>query len=179
MDSVQHEKRFINQKYLSTDHFNYNFNSHLLNKYKLDENEYYDDHYKKIYDFLSSKFNAMEKINLDYECLIEDENAEKKVNINKIKLPRSQHSKTKKYNNSLKKKNNKKNHSKKKSKNRSNNKNIIINRDGKIKNPKLRRIDSVDIINLDFDKEIKEKELDNFFSNKVLLNSIINEIKGK
>ena len=175
MEPVLHEKLFSNQKHFSTD----NFNNHLLSKYKIkeSENKLHDEHYEKICEFLSSKFKAMEKINLEDEFLVEDENEVKKVNIDKKMLQKSEHPKNKKDSNSLKKKTIKKNRSRKNMKSKSNTKNIVINYDGKIEKPKKQRIDFVNIKNLDLDKEIKGKELDKFFSNKTLLNSIINEIK--
>ena len=60
-----------------------------------------------------------------------------------------------------------------------NSKNIIINHNGKVEKPKIESIDLISNINFDEIKEIKEKELIKFFSNKTLLLSIINEMSGK
>ena len=72
-----------------------------------------------------------------------------------------------------------KKNSRKNSRNKNNKKNIILNHDGKIEKAKIENIDLIDVINLDIDKEIKEIESNKFFSNKNLLNSIINEMKEK
>ena len=129
---------------------------------------------------MNSKLEAMEKINLEDECLLEDQIETRKINTDKKKLTKKEFSKRKKYSNSVKKIKNKKNNSRKTSKNESNNKNMVVNHNGKVENLKIENIDLVDVINFDVDNEIKEKELRKFFSSdKTLLNSIINEMKEK
>ena len=178
MKSIKHENSNCNQNLLSIDHnitdFKFYSHCHLCSKFKVDENE------KKFLDFVNSKLEAMEKINLDDECLLEDQIETRKINTDKKKLTKKEFSKRKKYSNSVKKIKNKKNNSRKTSKNESNNKNMIVNHNGKVEKPKTENIDLVDVINFDVDKEIKEKELRKFFSSdKTLLNSIINEMKEK
>ena len=182
MESDSHEKSSFDPKHLLSDH----------NKYKKDENEKklfdfisntkkfkiksYEEHNKEVSDFLSSKQEAMEKINLDDECF-ENESQNKKIEIDKNVFRKSKHSKSKKDRNYSKKTNkyNKKSSSKKSS-NSSIYKNIIINHNGKIFRTTIERIDTVDVLNFDIEKEIKEKELKNFFSDRFSLSSIINEM---
>ena len=178
MKSITHINSNFNQNLLSIDYniidFKFHSNSHLSSKYKADENE------KKFVDFMNSKLEAMKKIILDDECLMEDEIETRKINTDKKLLPKKEDSKRIKDSDSIKKIRNKKNNSRKNSKNESNNKNMIVNHNGKVEKPKTENIDLVDVINFDVDKEIKEKELRKFFSSdKTLLNSIINEMKEK
>ena len=178
MKSITHENSNCNQNLLSIDHnitdFKFYSHCHLRSKFKVDENE------KKFLDFVNSKLEAMEKINLDDESLLEDQIETRKVNTDKKLLPKTEDSKRKKYSNSVKKIKNKKNNSRKTSKNESNNKNMVVNHNGKVENLKIENIDLVDVINFDVDNEIKEKELRKFFSSeKTLLDSIINEMKEK
>lgn len=136
----------------------------------------FDEHHKEVVDFLSSKLKAVEKMNLDDECSV-GEIEIRKIEIDKDVFPKSEHVKRKKYNffvEKIKKKNSRKN-----SRNKNNKKNIILNHDGKIEKAKIENIDLIDDINLDIEKEIKEIESNKFFSNKNLLNSIINEMKEK
>ena len=180
---------------------------YLFSKYKMDENEeklfdFISDkeklniniyHNHQISDFLFSKFKAMEKIDLDDECF-EGEIETRKININKNAFPKSKkfknekiinlpEKKTNNHNYSPKKPRNKNNNNNyylhKKSENKNSNKNIIINHNGKVEKPKIESIDLISNINFDEIKEIKEKELVKFFSNKTLLLSIINEMSGK
>ena len=139
-----------------------------------DKNQLLIDHKseKNFLDFLNSKLEAMEKINLDDECLFETEIETKKLNKNKNVLRKSKHLKSIKCSNSTKKIKN--------SKNKSSNKNTIVSHNGKIEKAKIENIDSVDVTNLDVKKEIKEKDLNKFFSsNKTLLISILDEMKNK
>ena len=54
---------------------------------------------------------------------------------------------------------------------------MVVDHSGKVKKAKIENIDLVDVTNMDVDKEIKGKDLINFFSsNKTLLNSIVNEM---
>ena len=126
----------------------------------------YYEYEKIIFDFLSSKFEAMEKMNLNDECLFEDELESKKFNPNKNEVPKSKDPKNKKT-------------KKKSSPKKSENKNIILNKNGKAKKTKIESIDLVDVHNLNIDKEMKKKDINEFFSDKILLNSIINQIKDK
>ena len=146
-----------------------NLDNHLFNEYKIDENE------KKLLDFWNSKLEAFEKMNLDDECLIEGETEIKKADFDRNIIPKSEQ----KNNNSPYKKKAKKSHSKKKSENKVNNKNMIINHKGEIKKVKMESNDLGDVINLSISKELKKNDLVQFFSNQTLLNSIINEMKGK
>ena len=145
-----------------------NLDNHLLNDYKIDENE------KKLLNFWNSKLEAIEKMNLDDECLIEGETEIKKVDLDKNIIPQSEI----KNNNSPNKKKAKKNHSKKRSLIKVNNKNMIINHNGEIKKVKMESNGLGDVINLSISKELKKKDLNQFFSNQTLLDSIINEMKG-
>ena len=176
MKSITNEESNFNPNLLLTENNIIDFKSYsdnlLRNRYKIDENE------KKFQDFINSKLEAMEKIKLDDENLIESQIEKIKIDSGEKLFPRSELSKGKKSRNSIKKIKSKKNTLKKNSKNERNNKNKIINHKGKVKKTNIESIDSVDIINLDIDKEIKKKELNQFFSsNKTLLNSIINEMK--
>ena len=113
----------------------------------------------------------MEKMNLDDECCLEGKIEIKKVYIDKNIFPKSHHSKNIKNNISPRKKNIKA-QSPKKSGNK-NNKFIIINDNGKIEKP-----NSIEnnLINLNISKERQKKELINFFSDKTILDSLINEM---
>ena len=153
MEPITIEKSSFNHKYLS-------------NKYDDDENE------QKLQDFLSSKLEAMEKINLCDDFFIEGEAEIKKDNLDKNDL------KIRKSSNSPKKKI-KKIHSKKKDESKKNNKNMIINHNGEIEKLKMESKDLVGVVNLNVVKEIKNTKLDQFFSNQNLLISIISEMKGK
>ena len=175
MKSVSQKKATSYQTQLLIDHniIDFKFYSviHLRSKFNLDENE------KKLLDFLNSKLEAMEKINLEDECLIEGDIETQKINKDKNVIPKLEQSNSIKVNNSTKKIKNKKNNSRKNSKNKSNNKYMVVDHSGKVKKAKIENIDLVDVTNMDVDKEIKGKDLINFFSsNKTLLNSIINEM---
>ena len=126
---------------------------------------------KEIYAFLNSKLKLMEKMNLDDECCLEGKIEIKKVDIDKNIFPKSHHPKNIKNNISPRKKNIKA-QSPKKSGNK-NNKFIIINDNGKIEKP-----NSIEnnLINLNVSKERQKKELINFFSDKTILDSLINEM---
>ena len=216
MQPVPYKKSCYDSKKLLIDHniidFKFYANSQLRKKYVPDENgkkllDFISDKEKfkiksfnenKILDFLSLKFKAMEKLNLDDECS-EGEIETRKININKNVFPKPKHSnikkgskspkKTIKFKNSFsskksensksqKKTNKFKNlHSSKKSEKKNNNINIIINNNGKIAKSDMESIDLVDVINIDISKEIKEKESDKFFSNKFVISSIISEMK--
>ena len=121
----------------------------------------------------------MEKINFDDDYLIEGETDTKKVNMDKNEIRKSKHSKSRKSNNSKNKKKGKKNHSRRKSENKNNNQNIIIKHNGLIEKCKMESKDLSDVANLDVSREVKKKELNQFFSNQTLLNTIIKEMKGK
>ena len=185
MNCVSHKRFSFNPDDLLIDHtIDVKFNSdiHLSNKHLKDENEQkllyfisdkekfnikpYYSHVETV-DFLSSKLRAMENMDLDDECS-EGKIETKKINIDKSVFPKSKHSENKKCSSPKKK------HSKEKSNNKKNNKNIVVNADGKVEQSK---IDLLDDSNLDFNKEIKKKELNYFFSSKTLLISIINEMK--
>ena len=171
MEQVFHEKFSFNPKQKTYNNIGKKKNlDNNYNKYEIDENE------KKLLDFWSSKLEAMEKMNLDDEYFIEGEIETRKFNLDKKEFPKSEHSKSRKSSNSPKKRKIKKNHSRKKTEIKKNNKNMIINHDGKIEKTKMKRKDLIDIIVL---KEIKEKEISQFFSDKNLLNSIINEMKDE
>ena len=177
MESVSHKKSSFNKNKLFIYHNN-DFKSHsngnLLRKYKIDEDE------KKFLDFLDSKLEVMEKMNLDDECLVEGEIEMRKININENVLPNQKHPKSKKDSNSAKKIKKKKKHSRKSPENKKNVKNMIVNYKGKVEKTNIESIDLVDVINLDVEKETKKKDLKLFFSsNKALLNSIISEMNDK
>ena len=169
--------------------FKFHSDYYLFRKHKKDENEqkllhfisdkekfkikpYYD--LNEVYDFLSTKYKAMETIDLDDECCSEGKIETRKININKNIFPKSKHSKNIKSSVSPKNKINQNN-----SKNKSNNKNIIINKNGKIEKSSMKSIDLIDENNFEISKEINESELDQLFSDKALLTSIINEMKGE
>ena len=178
MESIPHKKSTFNQNKLLICHNIRDYKSFsnciLLRKYKIDEDE------KKFLDFLDSKLEVMENMNLDDECLIEDEIETRKTDINKNVLPNSEHSKSKKSKNSAKKIKNKKKRSRKSPESKNNNRNMIVNYKGKVEKTKIENFDFIDVINLDVDKEIKKKDLRLFFSsNKDLLNSIISEMNDK
>ena len=59
------------------------------------EKSYYE-YDKELCNFLSSKFEAMEKMNLNDECIFEDELESKKISANKNILSKSKDSKHKK-----------------------------------------------------------------------------------
>ena len=128
----------------------------------------YYEHEKEIFDFLSSKFETMEKMNLNDECPFEDELKSKKININKNVVPKTKESKSKKRKQKSPQK-----------KSESKNKNIIVKSNGNVKKMKIESIDLIDVDNIDIEHEMKKKDSSSFFSNKTLLSSIINEIKGK
>ena len=112
MQFISDEKSSFNPKHLLIDHniidFKFYSDSHLRCNYKLDENEkklldFISDKEKfkiksfsenQIFDFLSSKFKAMEKMNLDDECF-EGEIEIRKINIDKKVFPKLKHSKIK------------------------------------------------------------------------------------
>ena len=149
----------------------YQFDSHFINKYKVDENE------KKLLDFFSSKFIAMEKIILEDDYFVEEEIETKKVKTDKNLFPKSEYSKSRKSCDLANKRKNKKRHSRKKFHNKNNNENIIVNADGKIGKPKIENFDLVDIVDYDVEAETKKTKFSHFFSNQTLLTSILNEMK--
>ena len=118
----------------------------------------------------------MEKMNLDDESCVEGEIETRKINIDKSIFPKSKHSKNKKDGVSPRKKINKKKNSEKNSENINNNKNIIVNANGKIEKLNMKDINLTEAIHSDFGKEIKDKELNQFFSDKTLLDSILSEM---
>ena len=124
---------------------------------------------------LSSKLKAMEKMNLNDECL-EGKIETRKISIDKNIFPKSKYSKNKRGRISAKKSISTNKHSRKKSKNKGNDKNIIINVKGKIEKSSMKSIDLINGIDFCINKE---KELNQLFSNKSLLTSIINEMKNK
>ena len=194
MKSDFHKTCSFNPKYLLIDRIiNFKYNSVIPSfiNHEKDENEkkifdFISDKKKfeiksnndqnEIYDFLISKYNAMETIKLDDECFLE---IETKKNIDENVPPTSKLEKNKKGSISQKKRTNKKNHSRKKSKKKNTNKNIVLNVNGKIDKSRMKNIDFIDDVNFDVKKEIKQKEINNFYSDKSLFNTIINEIKGK
>ena len=131
---------------------------------------------KEVVDFLSSKLKAMEKMNLDDESCVEGEIETRKINIDKSIFPKSKHSKNKKDSVSPRKKINKKKNSEKNSENINNNKNIIVDANGKIEKLNMKDINLTEAIRSDIGKEIKDKELNQFFSDKTLLDSILSEM---
>ena len=168
MESVSYANSYFNPRQNAHNNIVNNLDNHLHSIIKIDENE------KKLLDFLNSKLEAMEKIDLDDECFVEGETEIKNVNLEKNLIRKSKHSKSEKSYNSPNKKKNKRNQSRKKSENKSNNQNMIIKHNGKIEKYKMESNELSDVINLDIDKEVKKKELNQFFSNQNLLNSIIN-----
>ena len=173
--------------------FEYHYDIHLSNKLKIDENEkklfdfisdekeskigpYYGQ--KEIYNFLNSKLKVMEKMNLNDECCFEGKIETRKINVDKNVFPKSKQSKSTNCSNSPRKKINIKSHSPKKFWNK-NNKFIIIDVNGKIEKSKNFEKDEVNDANSNSKKKRKEKEMLNFFSDKTLLDSIINEMKDK
>ena len=173
MEPTCHEKTSFSPKLLLIDHNIIDFDSHLLNKNKIDESE------KNLIAFLNSKLEAMEKINLDDDNFIEGEIQTKNSNIDKNIFLNIEHSKSRKSSEAPNKKRTKKSHSRKKSESKSNNKNMIINHNGRIEKFRMESKDLNDIVHMDIDKEIKEKDCNQFFSNRNLLNSIINEMNDK
>ena len=185
MDHISHKKSSFNN--LLIDHniidFKYHSHDYLHNRYKIDENEKklidfisdnkifkiksYYEHQKEDFDFLNSKFETMEKINLDDKCLVEGEIETKNSNIDKIIFKKSEFSYDKNNINSSENKVNIKNISSKKSENKINKKNIIIKANGKIEKSNIESIDLIDVVNLDIDKEIKRKNRINFLVIKI------------
>ena len=149
----------------------YQFDSHFINRYKVDENE------KKLLDFFSSKFIAMEKIILEDDYLVEEEIETKKVKTDKNLFTKLEYSKSRKSCDLANKRKKKKRHSRKKFHNKNNNENIIVNADGKIGKPKIENFDLVDIVDYDVEAETKKTKFSHFFSNQTLLTSILNEMK--
>ena len=196
MKSGFRKKSSFHPNHLSVNHvinFKYHSDTHLPSKHKKDENEqklfdfisdkekfkikpYFNQ--KEFVDFLSSKFKAMEKMNLDDECHFGKIEI-KKINIDKNIFPKLKQSKNKNKNFSPQKKRTNKNFSKEKPKNKSNNKNITINENGKIEKSSMKSIDLIDEVNFYTNKDKKGRELNQLFSNTSLLASIINEMKGK
>ena len=182
MDSLSNEKSSIKQTNLLSNHnvidSKFYSNTHLRSKFKIDDCEkkllkFISDKEKfkiKIYEedqflvFLNSKLVAMEKIDLDDECL-DGEIKTKKINIDKKEFPKQKHSKSEKKIYFPKREANKKN--------------VIINRNGKVEKSEIECFNLDDDIKYVVDREIKKKELSKFFSDKTLLNSIINEMKDK
>ena len=178
MKAVLNKRASFNSNDLLIDHIinvTYYSDNHLSNKNKKDEDEqkiidfisdknkfkikpYYNQ--LEVVDFLSSKLKAMEKMNLDDECS-EGKVEIRKIDIDKNVFPKSKHSKDKKSSNFPEKTKNHKKNSRRKSKNKKSDK----------------ESDSLEDINLTINKDKKEKELSNFFSDKSLLVSIINEMK--
>ena len=178
MKPVFHKRVSFNSNDLLIDHIidvKYYSNNHLSNMHTKDEDEqkiidfisdknkfkikpYYNQ--LEVVDFLSSKLKAMEKMNLDDECS-EGKVEIRKIDIDKNVFPKSKHSKDKKSSNFPEKTKNHKKNSRRKSKNKKFDK----------------ESDSLEDINLTINKDEKEKELSNFFSDKSLLVSIINEMK--
>ena len=195
MDSLFNGKSFFNQKDLLIDHniinFQYNSDNNLSCKYEINEKEkklhdlifgkenfeikpYYGQ--KERYDFLLSKLKAMEKMDLDDECCVEGEVQIRKINIDKNIFPKSNRSKDNKGSISSKKGNCKKNAKKKSGK--KNKKNILTNEKFKIgRSNNMKVIGLFDEANLYINKGVQKNT--NFFSNKSLLKSIIDEIDGK
>ena len=105
MEPTSPEKSSINSKNLQ------NAGNHLPNEYEIDENEKklidfiskkekfkiksYYEHEKDIFDFLSSKYQAMEKINLDDEYFLEGEIKTKTNKENKNLISKSKNKKNK------------------------------------------------------------------------------------
>ena len=194
MEPNFHKKTSFNPKHLLIDHniIDYKFqpkSNFSSCKFKIDESEqkllnfisdkekfkiksYFDQ--KGTYDFLSSKLKAMEKMNLDDYCS-EGKFEIKKIEIDKKVFPKSKYSTKSKDNISSKKKVNINNNSRKKS-GKKNSKNIVIKADGTIEISKMKN--KIDDFNLDVNRELKQKEINKFFSDKTLLDSIINEMKG-
>ena len=196
MKSGFNKKSYFHQNHLLIVHiidFKYLSDNLLLKKRKNDENEqklldfisdkekfqiksYYD--HKEVIDFLSFKLKAMKRLDLDDFC-IEGKIEIKKIDINKISFPKFKHLKIKKYTISPKKRRDEQKYLSKNSKNKSNNKNIIINVNGKIERSSMKSMDLVKDISFRINKEKKVTDLDQLFSGKTLLTTIINEIKGK
>ena len=101
MKSITNEESNFNPNLLLTENNIIDFKSYsdnlLRNRYKIDENE------KKFQDFINSKLEAMEKINLDDESLIESQIEKIKIDSGKKLFSRSELSKGKKSRNSIKK----------------------------------------------------------------------------
>ena len=120
----------------------------------------------------------MERMDLDDSC-IEGKIEIRKIDIDKNIFPKFKQLKNKKNTISPKKRRDDQKHSSKNSKNKSNNKNIIINVNGKIERSSMKSMDLVKDISFRINKEKKVTDLDQLFSGKTLLTTIINEIKGK
>ena len=180
MEPVFNKRVSFNSNDLLIDHtidVKYYSDNHLSNKRKKDENEqkiidFISDKNKfkikpyynqiEVVDFLSSKLRAMEKMDLDDECS-EGKVETRKIDIDKNIFPKSKHSKDKKNSNSPEKTKNHEKNSRRKSKNKKTNKESDL-------------FDDINLTTNKYEKE-KEKELSNFFSDKSLLVSIINEMK--
>ena len=192
-DSDFGKKSGFNPNHLLIDHmvidYKYNSDIHQFNKNEKDENikkllDFISDkekfkiepyfNRKEVVDFLSSKLKAMEKMNLDDNCE-EGDIETRKINIDKKFFAKSNHSSNKKGSISQKKKPNKRYKPKKNP--REKNSNTIINTNGKIEKLNKKRIDLTDDINQEVNKELKEREFNQFFSDKTLLDSILNEMK--
>ena len=196
MKSGFNKKSYFNRNHLLIVHiidFKYLSDNLLLKKRKNDENEqklldfisdkekfkikpFYD--HKEVIDFLSSKLKAMERMDLDDSC-IEGKIEIRKIDIDKNIFPKFKQLKNKKNTISHKKRRDDQKHSSKNSKNKSNNKNIIINVNGKIERSSMKSMDLVKDISFRINKEKKVTDLEQLFSGKTLLTTIINEIKGK
>ena len=198
MKPVFHKKYFFNPNHLLIDHniidFEYHSDIPSFIKRKKDKNEkklldfisdnnkfeikpYYTR--KETIDFLSSKLEAMKKMNLDDECCVEGKIETRKIDIDKKVFPKKKYSKNKRGSLNPKNKIDISNLSRKESTNKKNNKNIIINANGEIKKSSMKSIELEDNINFDNNIEIREKELNQFFSHKRSLTTIIDEINGK
>ena len=198
MKPNSHKTSLFNPKNLLIDHtINFKFNSDIspFIKHEKDENEQkllkfisdkekfkiklYNEYYKETVIFLGSKLKAMEEMNLDDECCFKGKIETRKINIDKDVFPKPKHSKNNKGSISPKKRINLKNNSKKKYASK-NNKNLIQKDNCKIeKNINTKNINFIDDSNLDFNKEIKPEEMEIFFSDKIVLNSILDEMKSK
>ena len=198
MKSISHKKSCFYPNHLLIEHiidFKYHSDIPSCKKHIKDENEqklfefisdiekfkvkpFYNEN--EVYDFLSSKLKAMEKMHLDDECCLEGKIETRKINIDKKFFPKPKIPKNRKFSFSPKKlKINIKKQSKKKWISKSNSKNIIIKVSGKVEKPSMKSIDLEDFINIDNNKEIKIGELYQFFSNKKLLTSILDEMEKK
>ena len=196
MESPVYDKSVYNQKNLLIDHninnFQYHSDNHLNCKYNIEENgkkpngffsdkeklkisSYYGQ--KEIYDFLRSKIIAMEKMNLDDKCEI-GKIETRKINIDKDFFPKPKNGKNKNGSTSPKKKSNGKKNSPKKPKNKT--KKNIETSDNKVEISKiLKKNDLIDGCTSYANKELKQKKIEDFFSDKFLLESIIDEMKDK
>ena len=189
MEHVLHKKFSFNSSDLLIDHIidvKFCSDNHLSKKLEKDEDEqkiinFISDKEKfkikpyynqiEVIDFLSSKLRAMGKMDLDDECF-EGKVEIRKIDIDKNVFPKSKNLKNKKGSTSPKNK-----YSGEKPKNKTINKNVKINANGKIKKTNIKSIGLLSDLNFEINNEIKEQELNDFFSNKTLLVSIINEMK--